>query len=269
MRLAALLPSCCKSEVAVVLAGHTLVEVESWADVTSLAEDDFIAGVLADPTVDRVRGVQGAAEFLRSHTRMPTIGLFSLSASNLRAALLLARQGLWEAYTYPLGVKREMLKRVVDSLASPPSVSRFLALVEPAFGDLPPLTASVVKDVFTRPHRYRSTLDLATECHASVRQLYRRLAAANLSSPKKLLMAAKVLRGLHYVCDMDLSVQGTSEKLGYPSAQSFAKHTTEVLGLPPSKLRAHRSADDTALEVVEWLFKPSKAVQRTSQRRLS
>jgi AraC-like DNA-binding protein len=269
MRLAALLPSCCKSEIAVVLAGHTLVEVDSWADVTALAGDGFIAGVLADPTVDRARGVQDAAEFLRSHTRTPTIGFFSLSASNLRSALLLARQGLWEAYTYPLGVKREMLKRVVDSLASPPCLSRFLALVEPSFGELPPLTASVVQDVFNRPHRYGSTLDLVTECRASVRQLYRNLAAANLSSPKKLLMAAKVLRGIHYVCDMDLSVQGTSEKLGYTNAQAFARHTTEVLGLPPSKLRAHGCADDTAFEVVEWLFKPSKAVQRTLQRKFS
>ena len=256
MQFGALLNSRCKSEVAGVLEGHELIDAGSWKDLDVIASTESIAGVLADPSVDRIQGVGGAVKFLRNHPRLPTIGFFDLSAANFHAALTLARQGLCEAYTYPLAARQRQLKRLVDTLALPQPVAAFLGFIEPAFGNLPSITAASVRDLFTRPHRYSSSSDLASECGTSIRQLYRQLEFAKLTSPKKLVVAAKVLRALHYLVDQKMTVQQTSVMLGYENTCAFAKHTDSVFECAPSKLPSRINRDDMVLEVIDWVFKP-------------
>lgn len=258
MLFGALLHSRCKAEVADVLEGHELIDAGSWKDLDDIARKETICGVLADPSVDRIQGITGATRFLHDHPQLPTIGFFDLSAANLHAALLLARQGLCEAYTYPLAARQRHFKRMVETLAAPHPVALFLELIEPSFGRLPPLTGASVRDLFNRPHRYSSSTDLALECRTSIRHLYRQLESAMLASPKKLVVAAKMLRALHYLIDRRLTVHETSALLGYENTRAFAKHTNTVLACAPSNVRSRTNRDEMVIDVIDWVFKPAR-----------
>jgi AraC-like DNA-binding protein len=109
-----------------------------------------------------------------------------------------------------------------------------------------------IENLFEQPHRYTSALDLAMEGIAIV-SVYRNLDAAHLGSPKRLLIAAKVLRGFGYLRDPGYSVLDVSIKLGYKTARIFSHHWVSVFGLTPARVRNRLTDDDAVGLVLRWI----------------
>ena len=89
---------------------------------------------------------------------------------------------------------------------------------------LPRQLAVAVENLFEEPHRYTSALDLGMEAGVAIVSVYRNVDAAQLGSPKRLLIAAKVLRGFGYLRDPGYSVLDVSIKLG-----TLTLHSPEVM----------------------------------------
>src|SRR5205814_3537157 len=118
---------------------------------------------------------------------------------------------------------------------------------------LPRQLSVAVEKLFEQPHRYSSALDLAREAGLAGITIYRNIEAAHLGSPKRLLIAAKVLRGFGYLRDPGYSVLDVSIKLGYKTARIFSQHWVNVFGLTPARVRT-RLTDAAAIEsVLKWL----------------
>jgi AraC-like DNA-binding protein len=82
---------------------------------------------------------------------------------------------------------------------------------------------------------------------------YQNLSTAALGSPKRLLVAAKVLRGFGYLRDPGYSVLDVSIKLGYKTARIFSHHWVSVFGETPARVRS-RLTDEAAVEsVLRWI----------------
>jgi AraC-like DNA-binding protein len=91
------------------------------------------------------------------------------------------------------------------------------------------------------------------EAGVAIVSVYRNLDAAQLGSPKRLLIAAKVLRGFGYLRDPGYSVLDVSIKLGYKTARIFSQHWVSVFGHTPARVRT-RLSDEAAIEgVMRWL----------------
>jgi AraC-like DNA-binding protein len=91
------------------------------------------------------------------------------------------------------------------------------------------------------------------EAGIAIVSVYRNLDNAQLGSPKRLLIAAKVLRGFGYLRDPGYSVLDVSIKLGYKTARIFSDHWVSVFGITPARVRT-RLTDDAAIEsVLRWL----------------
>src|SRR5206468_12387969 len=118
---------------------------------------------------------------------------------------------------------------------------------------LPRQLAVAVENLFEEPHRYTSALDLGMEAGLAIVSVYRNIDAAHLGSPKRLLVAAKVLRGFGYLRDPGYSVLDVSIKLGYKTARIFSQHWVSVFGETPARVRT-RLTDEAAIAAVrEWL----------------
>src|SRR5436190_8595460 len=118
---------------------------------------------------------------------------------------------------------------------------------------LPRKLSLTVEILFEQPHRYSSAIDLAMEAGLAIVSVYRNLDAAQLGSPKRLLVAAKVLRGFGYLRDPGYSVLDVSIKLGYKTARIFSQHWVSVFGLTPARVRT-RLTDEAAIgSVLRWL----------------
>jgi AraC-like DNA-binding protein len=121
---------------------------------------------------------------------------------------------------------------------------------------LPRQLSVTVENLFDHPHRYMSALDLGMEAGIAIVSVYRNLDTAQLGSPKRLVIAAKVLRGFGYLRDPGYSVLDVSIKLGYKSARIFSQHWVSVFGVTPARVRT-RLTDEEAIEsVLRWLRAP-------------
>jgi len=120
-------------------------------------------------------------------------------------------------------------------------------------GMLPRQLSLTIENLFEQPHRYSSALDLSMEAGLAVISVYRNIDGARLGSPKKLVIAAKVLRGFAYLRDPGYSVLDVSIKLGYKTARIFSQHWVSVFGQTPARVRT-RLTDAAAVErVLHWL----------------
>jgi len=129
--------------------------------------------------------------------------------------------------------------------------------IDGRLSQLPRQLSVTIENLFDQPHRYSSALDLAMEAGIAIVSVYRNLDTAQLGSPKRLLVAAKVLRGFGYLRDPGYSVLDVSIKLGYKTARIFSQHWVSVFGITPARVRT-RLTDDAAVEsVLRWLGTPS------------
>jgi AraC-like DNA-binding protein len=99
-------------------------------------------------------------------------------------------------------------------------------------------------------------LDLATTASLPPVSVYRYLDGARLASPKKLLVAAKMGRGLTYLRDPGYSVREIATKLGYRQPRIFTSHVMEVFDLTPTRLRTRLTEDHAIATLVRWIDLP-------------
>jgi methylphosphotriester-DNA--protein-cysteine methyltransferase len=118
---------------------------------------------------------------------------------------------------------------------------------------LPISVSEVIVDMFAQPHRFPNAHDLAAGANISLVKLYRAFHSARLAAPKKMVIAAKLLRAYAHLLDPGQSIGGASSKLAYRNPRIFAEHTNDVFGLNPSKVRSHLSEDQVVTRLLEWV----------------
>jgi methylphosphotriester-DNA--protein-cysteine methyltransferase len=86
----------------------------------------------------------------------------------------------------------------------------------------------------------------------SIVRLYRSFQDARLAPPRKMVVAARMLRAYVHLSDPGQSVRGVSIKLAYRNSRTLAEHMHEVFGLNPSRLRVFLSEDQVVARLLEW-----------------
>ena len=165
----------------------------------------------------------------------------------------LGRLGLKEVVLHRFDDAPEGFRERVERLEGNALTHDVLEALRERLSQLPRQLAVTVENLFEQPHRYASALDLAMEAGVAIVSVYRNLDAAQLGSPKRLLVAAKVLRGFGYLRDPGYSVLDVSIKLGYKTARIFSQHWVSVFGMTPARVRT-RLTDNAGIEsVLRWL----------------
>jgi AraC-like DNA-binding protein len=154
------------------------------------------------------------------------------------------------------GDSRERLQQTISRVRANPPSQKVMALLTPVLKDVPLSLARAVNDLFERPHRYTSVLELATTAGLPPVSVYRYLDSVKLGSAKKLLVAARLSRGLTYLRDPGYSVREVATKLGYRHARIFTAHVLEVFEMTPSRLRSRLSEDDALAQLIRWMDIP-------------
>ena len=147
----------------------------------------------------------------------------------------------------------EKFREHVARVQRDPLTRHVIGVLAPSLAQLPMPLGAAVENMFEQPDRYTTALDLSMGSGVPIVRLYRNLHAANLGSPKRLLMAAKVLRGYSYLRDPGYTVLDVSVKLGYRSPRIFSQHAFDVFGLTASRMRTHLAEEDAMRNVLEWL----------------
>lgn len=267
--------------IAVYLPPHQLAHVrhvfvaedeffvaDSWKRLEELIRVEPVTVVILDPAADGTMRVDAAAALLSRFPSLPIVGYVQLNAAAFGAIAQLSRRGLQHVVLHRFDDSRERLQQTISRVRANPPSQRMLALLAPSLQNLPLAIARAIRDMFERPHRYGSVLDLATATDLPPVSVYRYLDAAGISSPKKLLMVAKLTRGLTYMRDPGYTLREVALKLGYRHPRILTAHALEVFNVTPSRIRSRLTDDDAIAMLVRWLDLPDSSVkprQRFSQ----
>ncbi len=254
MSVAAFLPNRLLTHVKHVFADEPeLLIASSWQELESFIRRKPVSVVVLDPAADGIMNVGAVASLLKRYPSLPLIAYVTLHAPQFSAVAQLGRLGLKEVVLHRFDDAPEGFKERVERLEGNALTHDVIEALRDRLGQLPRQLSVAVENLFEQPHRYASALDLAMEAGIAIVSVYRNLDGAQLGSPKRLLIAAKVLRGFGYLRDPGYSVLDVSIKLGYKTARIFSQHWVSIFGLTPARVRT-RLTDQAAIEaVLRWL----------------
>ena len=254
LSVATFLPSRLLTHVKHVLADEPEIFVaSSWQELESFIRRKPISVVILDPTADGIMNVSAVAGLLKRYPSLPLIAYVTLHAPQFNAVAQLGRLGLKEVVLHHFDDEPEGFRQRVERVEGNALTHDILEALRDRLSKLPRQLSVAVENLFDQPHRYMSALDLGMEAGIAIVSVYRNLDSAQLGSPKRLLIAAKVLRGFGYLRDPGYSVLDVSIKLGYKAARIFSEHWVSVFGVTPARVRT-RITDEAAIEsVLRWL----------------
>lgn len=225
----------------------------TWTDLEAIIRREPVNVLIVDPSADGVVNVDAVGSLLNSFPSLPMVGYVMLNPTSFGAIAQLSRRGLDHVVLHRFGDSRERLQQTIARVRTHPPSQRLLNLLAPALRRVPLNLARAIAEMFEKPHRYSSVLDLAMTAQLPAVSVYRYLESVEMSSPKKLLIAAKMSRGLTYLRDPGYSVTEVSMKLGYRHPRIFTSHAMEVFDLTPSRLRSRVTEDDATNMLVRWV----------------
>jgi AraC-like DNA-binding protein len=253
LSVAAFLPPRLLTHVKHVFADEPdLLVASSWEELEAIIRRKPVSVVILDPSADGTLNVDAVAGLLKRYPSLPLVAYVTLHAPAFKAIAQLGKLGLEDVVLYRFDDAPERFRERVQQVQGNSLNHRAIEELRDSLRQLPRPLLVAIENLFEQPHRYMSALDLAMNRMAIV-GVYRNLDSAGLGSPKRLVVAAKVLRGFGYLNDPGYSVLDVSMKLGYKSTRIFSRHWVAVFGKTPARVR-NRLSDDEALEsVLRWI----------------
>lgn len=230
-----------------------VVKAHSWRELKAIVRSKPIAVVVLNPAASGMENIASVADMLLKFPLLPMIAYIEVDPASIRLLVQLSRRGLENVILQDFDDSPQQVRSTIEKVATNPFAERVLRTLRPRLGTLPDSITTVVEDLFKAPHRYANVGDLARNSGTSVVSLYREFDRANLGSPKKLIMAAKLLRAARYLRNPGHSVAEVAEKLGHTQTRIFVRHAQAVLGINPSRMRRGITFDALASHVLEWL----------------
>jgi AraC-like DNA-binding protein len=239
--------------------GHDeeMVVAKTWVELEKMLNVHPVSVALIDPSAD---GAARTMEFERISAAFPSLPIIAyvpLTPSAFRAVAQLSKSGLEHVILYSHDDSAERMVATIDKVRANPLTERFVEALRPKLDKLPRAISRVVVEMFAEPHRYPNAQDMATSADVSIVRLYRSFHAADFAAPKRVVVAAKLLRAYTHLSDPGQSVGGASIKLAYRNPRIFAEHTNEVFGVNPSRMRAHLTEDQLVERLLAWVDKES------------
>lgn len=253
MKILALLPPKLLRHLQFVVGQQRQIAVAtSWQQLLEIVANSPIGAVVIDPSAEGAGRVIDLQQMITAYPSIPVLAYVPLTPAAFRAVAELSKVGLEEVILYSHEDSAERLRVTLDMVRASPLTGRMLKGLRPKLSLLPLALAKSVEEMFEEPHRYVSAQDIAVTAKLPTSRLYRSFQSVDLASPKKVLIAAKLLRGYTYLSDPGHSVQGVSRKLGYRRARIFTNQAYDVFGMNPSRLRAHVSEETAVSRLLEW-----------------
>jgi AraC-like DNA-binding protein len=228
----------------VIGRSEPLLKAKSWAELETMLQVEPVSVALIDPSAD---GASKTLEFQRitaAYPSLPILAYVPLTPAAFRAVAQLSRVGLEHVILYSHDDSADRLVHTIDKVRASPLTDRFLEALRPRLSQLPLAISRSVEEMFAEPHRYPNAQDIAMSANVSIVRMYRAFQSAGFAAPRKLVIAARLLRAYKHLTDPGQSVGGVATKLAYRSPRIFAEHTHEVFGMNPSRLASYVNEDE-------------------------
>lgn len=233
-------------EAEIVIAG-------SWHQLDEIIRTEAVEVVVVDPAADGVLKPEEISRLLQQFPSLPVVAYVGVAAPQMRAIVDLSNSGLQHVVLHRFEDSTTRFSALINRVRGDPLSRRMLAELAPYLSQLPLELAAAVEDMFRRPNRFETALDLGVAAGIPSVRLYRSFDVAGLGSPKKLLIAAKLLRAAAYLRNPGYAVANVATKVGYKYSRKFTQHCIMVFGMNPARVRKRISEEDSIVLIRQWL----------------
>jgi AraC-like DNA-binding protein len=238
---------------------HRIAEAVNWTDLADIVRHRPVDLIVADPSADGGINVDAVSQMMEQFPRTPVIVYTSMAPKAVGAMAELSRRGLKDVVLHRYDDSPERFHRVIERAAKKRPGQHVLAQMGDTVDRLPAPIAAALEQVFERPQAFDSASDIADTAKVTLSTLYRSLNSVGFRSPRRILIAARVLRAHTYMREPGYSVREVADKLGYSNPRILARHTYLTLGIKPRHLR-HRMSDEAIVgRLVEWIYDTNAA----------
>ncbi len=225
----------------------------SWHELDEIIRTAAVEVVVADPAADGVLKSEEISRLLQQYPSLPVVAYVGVAAPQMRAILDLSSSGLQHVVLHRFEDSSTRFSALINRVRGDPLSRRMLAELAPYLSQLPLELAAAVEDMFRRPSRFETALDLGVAAGIPSVRLYRSFDIAGLGSPKKLLIAAKLLRAAAYLRNPGYAVADVSTKVGYKYSRKFTQHCVMVFGMNPARVRKRLDEEASIALIRQWL----------------
>ncbi len=190
---------------------------------------------------------------MQQYPSLPLVAYVGVAAPQMRAILDLSNSGLQHVVLHRFEDSTTGFSALINRVRGDPLSRRMLAELAPYLSQLPRELAAAVEDMFKRPSRFETALDLGVAAGIPSVRLYRSFDVAGLGSPKKLLIAAKLLRAAAYLRNPGYAVADVATKVGYKYSRKFTQHCVMVFGMNPARVRKRLNEEASIILIRQWL----------------
>ena len=238
---------------------HRVAEAVNWSDLADIVRRRPIDLMVVDPAADGDVNVNAVAQMIEQFPRTPVIVYTALGPNSIAAMADLSRRGLKDVVLHRYDDAPERFQRVIERVAKKQPGKHIMTDLSDTIDRLPPTIGTAIEQVFERPQAFDSAADIATTAEVTLSTLYRSLRSVGFRSPRRILIAARVLRAHTYMREPGYSVREVAGKLGYSHPRILARHTHLALGVKPRHLRRRMSDEAVVGRLVEWIYDSSAA----------
>jgi AraC-like DNA-binding protein len=234
----------------------TLLVARKWDEIDDLVQTHAVSVAVIDPSEGEGKAID-LEQLMTRYPSLPVIAYVSLTSQAFTTIAQLSQTGLKHVvlYSHDDGAQRFLL--LLDQMRTSPLTQRVVDRLRPRLVMLPLRLAKACESLFAEPHRFPKAQDLATQSTIPLVRVYRAFHEAGLASPKKVFIAAKMLRAYAYLGDPAHSVNAVAKKLGYRHTRIFADHSAEIFNLNPSRLHTYMTDDQAVERVLRFVELPS------------
>jgi AraC-like DNA-binding protein len=234
-------------------AQHAAMIELPWESVREFVIQSPVEVVVVDPAAVRGDLIHEISAFIRDFPATPVILYTKYTAALPGVLVTLARVGLGDVVVdgmdNPKGQFLYLFRKYrVKSLANP-----FLTRLN--IKQFRPSLTAALEESANSPTSIPSVTGLADRARVAVPTLYRTLQQANWHSPRRFLVACRVLSAYSYLREPGQTVQGVAEKLGYFDPRVLGRHTRAALKCLPHQLGTlyPRQPEQIAVTLADWV----------------
>jgi AraC-like DNA-binding protein len=252
--IALFVPDRLAAHIQHVLAGEgEFLHAKSWHHLDEIIRSYAVEVVIADPAADGTLKADEISRLLQQYPSLPVVAYVSVAPAQMRAILDLSRTGLEHVILHRFEDSSARFTTLINRVRGDPLSRRLLTHLAGYISQLPLELAAAIEEMFKRPDRFETALDLAVAAGIPSVRLYRSFDVAGLGSPKKLVIAAKLLRAAAYLRNPGYSVRDVAAKVGFKYSRKFTHHCVAVFGMNPGRVRKRLAEEDSLALVRKWL----------------
>ena len=232
---------------------HALTVVDGWGELAGAVRSRPTDVVILDPRVDGTIETDEVRKLITRHPTLPVVVYTLLTPELLRATVELADLGIRHLILRGFDDEPRRVRELLERLPAQQLSDLALQGLAPQLDAAPPMLRRAITRLFDAPHAFRNVEDLAQAAGMTRRNLDRWLDRIGLASARMLILAARLIRAVHYMRDPGYLLDDITKKLGYGSARLFARQVRAATGLTPTMLRERGEPEQLIRELTAQL----------------